>query len=386
MLRQVAAKRFVFVTLFFGVTLLNVVIRFAGAAPVMAFCSLDSVVSEADSIALAVVGASMQTADGFVVALQVVDTLKGSLPASSLAGRSRSARPLSGSITAWYPAERFPNDVAGRAGKTVVAFLAAPRDSGVRPLIALTQGAPPTRYAVVVPPGNSAVSVPQRTTDDTALTKVIKEFARAAATSPQSEAWAYLLNLAWSRDVDPSVPVSLREAFLAMTTSSEPWLAERGVHGLLAQGDIDGLRAFQDALLRRPRDMQEPGWGNVLDSYRSESLEGTAILESMISLNSPSELRRVAGRALGRVHSFAMLPLLARMLDDPDIDLRSSAVQGFSAFAAGFRLTGPQRKEGEWPFLTVDAMTWRSMTRLCSGSGKRNIWRSGGSGGRATRR
>ena len=327
-----------------GVALLASLADVAGAAPVRAFRRLDTVVRDADTIALAIVGPTRPIGDGVAVTLQVVETLKGSLPAS---------------LGACYPLERAPNAVADSTGKTVVAFLGPPRDGGERRLFALTDGAPPAQYVVVVPNASPAVTLPERTPDDTALTKVIKEFARSAATSTHAGAWAYLLNLAWSRDVDPSVPVSLREAFLAMNNSSNSWLAKRGVDGLLALGEIEGLRALQDALSQRPDDWRERGWPSALGNYyRSESIEGTAILEGMISPGSPAELRRAAGQALGRIHSFPMLPLLARMLDDADIDLRSKAVRGFSAFAAGFRVTGPQRKEGEWPFLTVEAMTW----------------------------
>jgi hypothetical protein len=53
-----------------------------------------------------------------------------------------------------------------------------------------------------------------------------------------------------------------------------------------------------------------------------------------------------------------MVPLLASLLHDTDAELRATAVLGLSMFCAGFRVSGPQRREGEWPFLEVEPMTW----------------------------
>jgi hypothetical protein len=322
-------------------------VQLAWAAPIGSVHRLDSVVHEADAIAVGVVGATRSTNSGSVVILEVLDTLKGSLPGSVEA--SYDAGP-GGSLTL------FEND---STGKTVMVFLSAPADGGIRPLCPLTGGALPRQYALLLSNESAAVDLPARKPDDSALVKVIKELARTAAVSPVSGAWG-LHSLASARDTEPDVPNVLRDVFQALSSASDRRIANRAVSGLLALGQVEGLLALENVLLLRPGDIAEnPDWADALGSYyRSESRQGTAVLERLIAPEIPAPWRKAAALALAKVNAPHMVPLLARLLEDSDVDLRATAVLGLSMFCAGFRVSGPQRREGEWPFLEVGPMTW----------------------------
>ena len=64
------------------------------------------------------------------------------------------------------------------------------------------------------------------------------------------------------------------------------------------------------------------------------------------------ELRVAAGGALARLHTKEALPYLAKMLDSPNITMRTYAVGGLAMFANNVPVGGHEPAAGEWPYRT----------------------------------
>lgn len=192
---------------------------------------------------------------------------------------------------------------------------------------------------------------------DTPLQKVIKALVTIQLNSNFANTLPYLLPLAWSR-IEPELTA---EAFRTIQRSSWPGGFVSGTVGLVALGDVEGLKGLDAPETQGYRDFPRI-ISDVEHFYRSPAPEGVAILTRWLRGGDPNRRHAAAG-ALAHIHTPEAIMSLGPLLDDADFEVRWRAIGGLSMFANNVPIGGAGPANRDWAFRTDETVRFSVFDR-----------------------
>lgn len=148
-----------------------------------------------------------------------------------------------------------------------------------------------------------------------------------------------------------------------MATDADPREQVLGVRAQLQAGDLVALAKLGNEHQRLRANPAE--WRSITRALQSDlpPVPGAgAVLGSLVNVQSDASLRTAAAIALARIHNRETLPHLARLLDDPDPEIRAYAVGGLAMFANNVPIGQHHPAPGDWPFRTSATMAHSAMS------------------------
>ncbi|MBM3737831.1 MAG: hypothetical protein FJW39_18780 [Acidobacteria bacterium] len=168
--------------------------------------------------------------------------------------------------------------------------------------------------------------------------------------------------------VDRDFPAETRSPFIRnrlrqRLNDPSPAMQADGVRATLQEGNLDTLRRLQTDHQRFRNDAAQ--WRAITETvsfYFPNTPGGAAILGQFASTPGDPQLRRAAAIAMARLHSRECLPHLARLMDDPDAELRALGVGGLAMFANNIQPGRNHPAPEPWPFRTDATMAHSAMS------------------------
>jgi hypothetical protein len=231
-------------------------------------------------------------------------------------------------------------------GKQALVFLQRDRASGtflLLPVVSGSSGVPLQNQILVAERPINVPLVPERA-GDRPVQRVIKEVANIQAHSSRSRVPVSLVDLA-PRRVEQD---TLREVFMAMRDRGGASDYSEATAGLVALGDIQGLKALEEALAAGRTDLQQAV--ESLIYYRDTSREGVEILAGWLDTSRPAWIRVAGASTLAQLHTPAAVEALGPALSDSDFQVRWRAIGGLAMFANNVPIGGVGPAPGPWPF------------------------------------
>lgn len=303
---------------------------------VIAYRSIPDIVAESDLIVMALV-ASIEAPRGAFdgrITLIPLEILKGPTVGSPIVLSFKGIGPgRSGSAN----------------GRQVLAFAKRAVNTSEFILLPLVQGGDTVLeqqlLSTTASPARGAIELKA---EDTPLQKVIKALVTIQLHSNSANTLPYLMPLAWGR----TEPELTAEAFRILQRSSWPGGRINGTIGLVALGDIDGLKSLEALEIQGHRDLPRVV-SEVERFYRSPAPEGIVILSRWLRSGDPAKRHAAAG-ALARIHTPEAIMSLGPLLDDIDFEVRWRSIGGLSMFANNVPIGGAGPASGDWAFRSAE--------------------------------
>lgn len=175
---------------------------------------------------------------------------------------------------------------------------------------------------------------------------------------------------------------------LASSTSTNQRIL--GLAGLIREGDASALASVEQAAVSFAVFLERGVllWSIEVD-FRATDSVAVSILGRIATTQVPTlpGLRVAAARALSAIRGKEALPYLARLLDDPDSELRIEGVGGLASFAVGLPVQTTAnvpslgylpRRDG-WPYTNQDTVEHFAMGAQAikkDEAGYVNYWKS----------
>ena len=150
----------------------------------------------------------------------------------------------------------------------------------------------------------------------------------------------------------------ITDTFNRFSVSNDARLKTIGLKARLRQGDLAALAEVRASV----KDVANyTGAARVTEAIRfyflNEEPAAVKILgELLVAEDASIELRNAAATALARLHSKEALPYLAKMLESPNITMRTYAVGGMAMFANNVPVGGHHPAPGDWKYRTEETI------------------------------
>jgi hypothetical protein len=269
---------------------------------------LASATSEADVIVVGLLNQAFQSGPVFTGKIEVLRVLKGAIsPGSTVAVTFKSIEEVT-IVRAVPPA-------------TGMWFLKGVDSYQIIPKILEADDVSDLVYPVApsMPPSAFASGM-----NDTVLDRIVLELAATVAgagTSPNPSILFTLANAPASRSVYTRLMSSASTEVLAATCAA-----------LLYQQDTKALGLCEMRIGQLANTRAAMFLADSIEELRMADPASVAALGRLATSSSGSPFGRSAARALAAIHTAVSLPFLIEMLDSDDFQVRTSAVNGLSAF------------------------------------------------------
>ncbi len=170
------------------------------------------------------------------------------------------------------------------------------------------------------------------------------------------------------RDLEPDFTGALRspavrEVFRRFASSNTPRLRSMGLRSSLRDGEITSLVSFESG----QRDLQGTAyWEQLVERLRFDFTNpdpaAVAILGRLTTSAENAGLRTAGASALARIHTRAALPHLARLLDQPELTLKTLGVGGLAMFANNVPIGSHHPAPGDWSYRTDETIAHSAMS------------------------
>ena len=156
---------------------------------------------------------------------------------------------------------------------------------------------------------------------------------------------------------------AVREVFRRFASSNTPKLRSMGLRSSLRDGDIAALASLEAG----QRDLQgSPYWERLVDHLKTEFTNpdpaAVAILGRLAASAENGGLRTAGAAAPARAHTRAALPHLARLLDQPELTLKTLGAGGLAMFANNVPIGSHHPAPGDWPYRTDETTAHSAMS------------------------
>jgi hypothetical protein len=296
---------------------------------------------KADAIVVAqVIGGSVST-DRIVVNLNVIRVLKGTILPRTV-------------VTIDTLAAGVRPQKTGPVGKDIGMFFLQASTHGAWALLPPISGyLQEFRSMFIALPANiSALTLPAGI-NASALDKVIAE-ATAVVQGPFTPTTASIdLTGEYRRNPSPA----MKALFAQLRSHPNTRLRVAGLQAGLADGDERVLSKVQRELATLPPFLAAALVEEIQYRFTSTNAQAVAQLGQLTTNPATApRLRLASAVALARVHTSGTLSYLARLLDDPDPQLRAIAIGGLAQFANNVAVDGRHPQPGYWKYRSDETM------------------------------
>ena len=102
--------------------------------------------------------------------------------------------------------------------------------------------------------------------------------------------------------------------------------------------------------------------GSPKTEFTNPDPAAVAILGRLAASADNAGVRAAGAAALARAHTRAALPHLARLLDQPELTLKTLGVGGLAMFANNVPIGSHHPAAGDWPYRTDETIAHSAMT------------------------